>query len=265
MIKIGTTTLSPGAWMEETAWSGIQRGILEDMLNLRTVWSYQNRKQLQFELRLREQIILSSVELSRSGADYTTFEDARCNPNYWSKSAEGGFQIQPFVEPAAAIRDFYTNGSMYGFECATAMLIVLYKAVLESIGAQAFNKLFQDLYLFAWEYDKDLGLNTEKREEYLPADIQYFKNPDVSPQHMEFQGENVVFIEDGQYFGHGIGVVSGSQIISFLNQYRKPLSFRSAYMLDQSTRPDFRYLSQFTDASRIAVAKLGENTYRMNV
>lgn len=262
MIHLNGMPQTQGPWMNEAAASDIQRSILEDMLRLGTVWSYRHISQLQFELRLREQIILAAYALSQSLADYTTFENSRSNPVYWSRTPVGGFQIQPGVQPSAAIRDIYMNGTMYGFECATAMLIVLYKAVLETLGDKAFNKLFQGLYLYSWEYDKDLRLTTEQRKDYLPGDIQYFKNPDVSPRHMEFQGENAVFMGNHLYFGHGIGVVSGQEIITFLNRYRKPFSFRSAFLMDQSTRPDFQYLSQFTDSGRIAVAKLGTHTYR---
>lgn len=144
------------------------------------------------------------------------------------------------MRPTDAIRDIYVNGQLYGFECATAVIIVLYKAVLETIGTAAFDRLFANLYLYSWHHDSDLRLITVYGKRLaFPGDIVYFKNPDVDPEMIHWQGENAVKLNGDLYFGHGIGIMNAEGIISRLNRYRKPGSTVSAYLLDEATYPNF--------------------------
>ncbi|KAA8786977.1 protein-glutamine gamma-glutamyltransferase, partial [Paenibacillus amylolyticus] len=144
------------------------------------------------------------------------------------------------------IRDIWRNGRLYAFECATATVIVLYGGVLGSIREDAFNSLFRNLLLFDWHYDSDLRL-TEKngKELALPGDVLYFKNPDVSPETPEWQGENTIMLRENLYYGHGIGIASGQEIIRTLNHFRFPGSMTSAYLMDMVIYPDFLYLSRY--------------------
>src|SRR5690606_11785293 len=96
--------------------------------------------------------------------------------------------------PSDAIRDIFANGHLYGFECATAMIIVLYKAALDSIGEAAYNRLFANTYLYHWNVDRDLGLTTLPESRFIPGDILYFDNPEVDPSMPQWQGENVVYM-----------------------------------------------------------------------
>lgn len=227
------------------------------------VYQYDTPKQLSFELKLRESLVQSSIDLLHSGAAYAVFEQSYCNPAYWTLTPQGGFLLNPRTPSSKAIRDIYMNGTQYAFECATAMIIVLYKAVLDVLGDKTFDILFQDLLLWAWEYDQDLGLRTERRNDYLPGDIVYFKNPDVNPATPEFQGENAVVMGNGTYYGHGMGITTADEIISTLNSKRRFLSFRSAFLMDQVTRPDYLYLSQFVAGPmRVGIGKIGNTMYR---
>lgn len=123
------------------------------------------------------------------------------------------------------------------------MLIIYYHAVLNTIGKELFNRIFKYLYLYSWHSDSDLKLQTIDTDFLIPGDIVYFKNPDVNPQTPWWQGENAVVLEDGSYFGHGMGITSAEQIIHFLNENRKDNSTRSAYLHKTVTRPNFRYLA----------------------
>lgn len=52
-------------------------------------------------------------------------------------------------------------------------------------------------------------------------------------------------LREDWYYGHGIGIASGGEIIRTLNQFRVPGSRVSAYLMDMVIYPDFFYLSRF--------------------
>ncbi len=206
------------------------------------------------ESEARANIIAAARALNSSGAQFSTFQKSRCNERLWNRMEDGGFQLRGEVTPAAGIRDIYVNGSLYAFECATAMVIVMYKAVLDTVGESSFNLYFANMVLYDWHYDSDLRLVTyNDLAGTKPGDILYFMNPDYSPKTPEWQGENAIVMGDETYYGHGIGIVSAEAIISALNKHRKPAATRSAYMMNQYTSLDFTALSALVPGSSRAV------------
>lgn len=231
-------------------WSTFEWYWLQQLQNRPARYVYQSMDHLHFEWNLRESLVHAAEELDRSGVSFASFEDSRCNPVFWNRNAEGGFELRPDVTPANGIRDIWRNGHLYAFECATAAVIVLYGGVLGSIREDAFNSLFRNLLLFDWHYDSDLRLIEKNgKETALPGDVLYFKNPDVSPATPEWQGENTIMLRENWYYGHGIGIASGEQIIQTLNQFRFPGSRVSAYLMDMVIYPDFLYLSRYAKSS----------------
>lgn len=100
-----------------------------------------------------------------------------------------GFELNANVTPSAAINDIFVNGQLYAFECAMAMVMILYKATINMIGEAAFNRYFTGLYLWDWSYDSNLKLiTTFNQAELQPGDVVYFKNPDHDPAKPEWQG-----------------------------------------------------------------------------
>ena len=162
----------------------------------------------------------------------------------------GGFQLRSRATPADGIGDIFSNGNKYGFECATAVIIIMYKGVLDTLGVDLFNRLFPNLYLYSWEYDSDLGLITEYAPSAYaqPGDILYFKNPEVNSERMEWRGENVIKLSDDLYFGHGIGIHDADDIIAALNRHRVQGATKSAFLEDQFIYPNFATLSQHAPA-----------------
>lgn len=221
-----------------------------------------------FEFQLRQEIMAAAKLMNQSGARFADFQQSYCNPAFWELQPNGAFMLKAGVAPASAIRDIFYHGVAYAYECAVAMIMIYYKAVLEIFGDARFNELFHNLYLFSWHHDDDLGLVTRKTRTFIPGDVVYFSNPDVHPAHMESIGENAVVLENGLYFGHGIGIQSGPQMIAKLNTLRKPGAKRSAYLMNQATRPNFEYLMQYVNDSyrrqlkkRTIIGKIGENTH----
>lgn len=104
----------------------------------------------------------------RRGTDFSTFKNSRCNPRYWNRTAGGGFELKAGVSPSAAINDIFVNGQLYAFECAMAMVMILYRATISMIGENAFDRYFTDLYLWDWNYDSNLKMITT----FNPSELQ---------------------------------------------------------------------------------------------
>ena len=239
MIQISGVPLQPNAQWDL---DNIERTIIQHMLDAPVLYSYYSEHELLFEIKVRKNMIKSAHAMDQSQAQFTTFEYARCNPNYWQLTRQGGFLIRPDVQPADAILDIYRNSSLYGFECATAAVIIYYHATLYSIGSNLFNSLFQNLYLYSWHTDPDLGITTFHANHFLPGDVVYINNPDFDPNTPWFRGLNAVLLDDGRFFGHGFSIRTLEQMIETLNEFRKPGSQQSAYLATLVTRPSFNHL-----------------------
>lgn len=220
----------------------VEKTILQQMQTAPVLYSYNSEYELLFELTVRKNIIQSAKEMDKSQAAFTSFEYARCNPRYWQLTRAGGFLLRPDVRPADAIIDIYRNGSFYAFECATAIPIIYYYAILNSIGSERFNSLFQDLYLYSWHTDTDLGIITFYSDHFIPGDVLYVNNPDFDRKTPHFRGVNAVLLEDGRLFGHGFNIRTSEEMIRLLNETRKPDSQQSSYITKLVTRPSFKYL-----------------------
>lgn len=236
---VDTNTAIPGVNNDE-----IKLKIINIMQKSSYIYRFSTTKELLFILDMRKNIINASKMLYRSRMRFRTFKDSVCNEHYWRRTFEGGFLLKRDVMPSRAVNDIYANGQLYGTECATAIVIVYYKAVLDTFGEELFNRLFTDIYLMDWQnLNGRLKVTTDRKPpDTFPADCRYFKNPDVDPLTPEWQGENAIDLGNGYYYGHGVGITTGDRIIYALNNHRKPGSNVSAYLLDSSTNPDYKSL-----------------------
>lgn len=197
-----------------------------------------------FESRMRGEIVAAARAMNVGGTDFSTFENSRCNPMYWNRTANGGFELKANVAPSAAINDIFMNGQQYAFECAMAMVMILYRATISMIGEAAFNRYFTNLFLWDWNYDSNLKLiTTFNQPELQPGDVVYFKNPDHDPSKPEWQGENAIMLSNDSFYGHGLGIKNAAQMITSLNRERVPGSRISAYLTDEGLHPDFAYIA----------------------
>jgi len=213
----------------------------------------------EFEAKLRAAIVEAALALSKSSLSFAVFKNARCNPDYWTLTSNGGWRLKQGSTPADAIRDIFARGGNYATECATAMLIVYYKAILEVYGDELFNSTFKDnIYLMDWDVRdpllKSVGtMATLNGSPKITGDRAYFANPDHAPDLPQWQGENVIVLGDDRYYGHGIGVASGAHILASLNAKRASATSREAYLMDKAARPDFKRLADVMNKQSVAV------------
>jgi protein-glutamine gamma-glutamyltransferase len=220
---------------------------------------YDSIKQLKFELQLRKETVKAANQLHESGLRFAVFHKSKCNEDYWTRTENGGFSLNYGAEAGQAINDIFENGSLYATECATAMVIVIYKALLNVFGADLFNSVFQTVYLMNWHsldpVIREIGAPREAGD-ILIGDRAYFKNPDVNPKTPEWQGENVIVLPDELYYGHGIGIMNANRIIRALNQNRKSGASRSAYLMQSVSRPNYKRLAEVFYGSAPVTASL---------
>jgi protein-glutamine gamma-glutamyltransferase len=221
---------------------GKQRDIYLALEASHEIFHYLSEFELLFELRLRDNIIKAALDLNGSDVAFSSFHQSNFNPKYWVRG-RNGYLLRPDALPSEAISDIFSNGKMYGFECSTAMVIVLYKAVLDTIRVSDFNYLFNGLLVWNWNSDPDLGIITRRGTEFILGDIIYFNNPDF--REPIWRGVNAIVLGNGTYYGHGIGIKTAAEMIATLNTLRKEGATRSAYMLKQHSRLNVRYLFQF--------------------
>lgn len=233
--------------------NSVERQLLEQMSKSADTYRYDTLEQLKFELSLRREIVNAARALNRSGLRFAVFHKSECNPEYWDRTSNGGFRLKSGVRPSDAIGDIFKNGQKYATECATAMVIVYYGALLEVFAEETFNRLFPSIYLMNWHELKpllrEIGM-PKSVADILLGDRCYFRNPDVNPKTPELQGENVIVLPNGLYYGHGMGIVNAGQIIRVLNANRKEGATQSAYFVeDSAARPNFKRLAEASQSA----------------
>lgn len=245
MIKIANSSIDPNTIKANFAPNSVENKVLDILLSSGELYFYSSQNQLLFELKLRKSIVNAAKDLNKSRFSFRIFRKSICNRNYWNRTGEGGFELKDGVRPSEAINDIYVHSSLYGTECSTAIIIVYLKALADVFPDEQFDRMFSGIYLMNWQHiDPDMGISDNMRpSDYLPGDCRYFKNPDVDPLKPEWQGENVFLLENGLYYGHGIGIMPGDRIIEELNKKRIAGSTTSAYLLRSVKRPNFKYLS----------------------
>ncbi|WP_273124015.1 protein-glutamine gamma-glutamyltransferase [Metabacillus sp. HB246100] len=273
MITIGNKVAS-GNQLSSQSLSPEQIEMVEKMNRYPNNYVFSSYSHFQFTLMLRQHIIQASRNLLASKVKFRTFRTSYCNGQYWQLTSQGGFKLKPQARPSEAIQDIYENGRLYGFECATAIVIIFYTAVLYSIDHHQFDRLYQGLYLRDWQSDEDLPIYTRRGNDFLPGDCLYFKNPQFDPNTPQWQGENVIDLGNDLYFGHGIGIKTAEGIVESLNKKRSPYATESAHLLSQVTRIDDSYLFQFASGlsrglhvnfitSKKIAARVGRNYFSL--
>jgi protein-glutamine gamma-glutamyltransferase len=257
MIRIAGVELDLKKFLDKYPLEGVEIEIAERLSKSSKTYEYSSEDELLFETGIRRNIIRSSMELYRGRLGFRTFHESRCNEAFWERREDGGFELKKDVRASDGIRDIFKNTRKYATECATAIVIIFYAAVLDAFSDDLFNTAFHELTLMNWmQMDELMGIVTyRKLTDYLPGDCRYFRNPDVNPLTPEWQGENTIDLSGGNYYGHGIGIGNAERIIKALNDNRIEDAQASAYLMDTATRPNFLNLYEYKKhAASIAAA-----------
>ena len=201
---------------------------------------------------LRDRVIIGGAmvgaaeEMDRAAHHFALIKDQTFNATYWTPQGNGTFALRPGVRPSVAVDDLFAHPDAYRFECATALVITQYKAMRDLLGARDFDRVAQKLRIGPWQSESTLDEHTriwghddveataEKKATLRAGDYGYFKNWDVSPEGAAegWQGENVVYLGDGRFYGHPFGIADEQTIVDHLNRQRTPGSSKSASFLD---------------------------------
>jgi hypothetical protein len=223
------------------------------------------------DLVFRQRVVEAAHDLAAGGAQFSpSHQSDKVNSALWTMGYGGKIQARKFLpndqlgKPSAALQDIFDNGNAYAFECATAMMVIYHKAILDHIGADKFDALFSQprmLSFFRWSIEDEDYTKVKKlveddkiiKQPPKPGAHYYFLNPDASDENSAFGGENVLYLGDGTYYAHGIVGDSGSyivtedEIMATLSALRKP---------GATTKPHRIGLELEMDA--LKVAKLAE-------
>lgn len=246
MIRISGSLVEIDPLLNKYTAAKIETEIIKTLHSSSTLYDYDSMKEFAFELTLRNSIVKASKDLAKTKFTFKAFKEAYCNSDYWKLTSAGGFLLKTGVKSSTAILDIYSNSSKYATECATAIVIVYFKALVDVLSEKLFLKLFPDIYLYSWMHlDPDLGIyDFENPPDFLPGDCRYFMNPEHDVDKPEWQGENAIDLGNRDFYGHGIGIASDKQIIKELNSLRKHGSKTSAYLMNSAKRPNFKHLAK---------------------
>lgn len=245
MIVIAGNPFDITDLLSEYSSRSVEYEVLKKLADSSAEYRYDNIEQLKFELALRKETVEAAIKLAGSGFRFAVFHDSEGNEDFWDRTENGGFKVKDGISPFDAIDDIYQHGRKYATECATAMMIVYYRALSQVLGKDLFDKMFPGIYLMDW-YIRHTVLDSIgtpiKVDDKLIGDRGYFNNPDVDPEHPEWQGENVIILPNDKFYGHGVGVTTAERIIDSLNHSRKKDPTEVAYFMDEVSRPDFKLI-----------------------
>lgn len=180
------------------------------------------------EIAFRARVVTAAKDLAASGASFAgSAAGDKVNKALWTMGFGGRMQVRKFLpdgeigKPSTALRDIFHNGRAYGFECATAMMVIYHKAILDHVGDAAFDAMFTEpkhLAFFRWSIEDDDFLEVKKLV-HKPVPLQpgshyYYTNPDASAENSAFGGENVLYLGEGQFYAHGIVGSSGTYLVT---------------------------------------------------
>lgn len=247
MIYINNKPLDIEELLSNYIADSVERKMINKLSKSNEKYYYSNIEELKFELLFRKEIVHAADLLNKSGMQFKVFRQSKCNEKFWNRSSDGGFKLKKNIKASEAIGDIFKNGRKYGTECATAMIIVYLGALLNIFSQKNYDELFTEIILMNWHRIhpllKEVGY-VNKIKDPLPGDRRYFDNPDVDPIHPEWQGENVIDMGEGIYYGHGAGKRTEKEFISKLNKLRKKNPKKSAYLMEEAGRPNFNNLAK---------------------
>lgn len=205
-------------------------------------------------------LVNACEEMDRARHRFSSFAEQSFSGAMWMprEGERTTFQVKPGVKPSVAVQHICAHPDEYRFECATAIVIVYYKAILELIGPEDFDRAYPELKIGPWNYDSKLephirltgSSRTEAaataRASLQVGDYTFIRNWDVTREARAggWQGENVIYLGNGRFYGHPFGIATDAEIIEFLNERRMPGSTRSASLSEVRRRIESSILDE---------------------
>lgn len=191
------------------------------------------------QARVSKSMVDASEKMHAAGISFQLIKNHKANPDFWNVDASGTLTLKPGIKASDAINDMLSNNGKYGYECATGLVATYYVAMLDLLGPKDFDRVASDLRIGPWDMENDLerlmkethpdgGWNAEvplkNPDKLLPGGYYYFRNWDVTDEARArgWQGENVIYLGGGKFYGHGIGLGPGSDFVTKLKAESKP-------------------------------------------
>ena len=179
------------------------------------------------------------------GDDFPCFINQRLNPAYWTlvDASMGVYSLNERKNASEAVKDILTHPDKYKIECATAIKLVLHQALLETIGAERYDRAAAGLRIGSGPYEGVLKtVMVRESASGRPADkfpgiaagdfvgtLQtgdgvYMVNlrPKPGSQAGGWGGENALSLGEGRFYGHPIGEAAGQAIVDKLKENWDP-------------------------------------------
>jgi len=188
------------------------------------------------------------------------------NPTFWKlmppPEATGTFN--PVKRPSAAVRDILDNPSLYAYDCATGAVAATYMALVKMLDAAVFDQTFDKLYIGPRSFDPQLQRILDKHGSddlskkgnvalLKPGDIVYFNNPGALQEHVDegWKGENAIYLGDGKYYAHPLGIKTADEILADLLAMCPPfddpdVSFPKPYFVSRHWRPNMSKVGELS-------------------
>ena len=190
------------------------------------------------QTRVSKAMVDASEKMNSAGVPFAITTNHKANADFWTVGVGGTLELKPGVKPSEALEDIAQNPSKYGYECATGLVVVYYQAILDLIGPEDFDRIASDLILGPWQMEDSLaslmvnrhpkpgqGTETDLGDHTLvPGNYYYFRNWDVTDEARArgWQGENVIYLGEGRFYGHGIGLGDADMFVGKLSSEMKP-------------------------------------------
>ncbi|MFC1610801.1 hypothetical protein ACFL6C_07575 [Myxococcota bacterium] len=229
------------------------------------------------DANFRMRVVEAAFDLAASGVEfsYCSATDS-VNNKLWTRFGyrmqvrknlqKNGMDSGELGSPAKGLRDIFKERSRgvaqkrtYGFECATAIMVILHKAILDTVGDEVFDKWFSDPSLLTFDrfyeknkHYKDVEVISKKKvdlDDLVPGTCYYVENPDALDQ--AFLGENVVYLgfinDKHRFYAHGI-VGASPYVVTYHELMR---SLRALRKRGSKVEPFFSNFSRSINTNKL--------------
>jgi len=148
----------------------------------------------------------------------------RFDPSFWNGSTPKG-------SPYDAVHDIWNHPDQYRLGCFRATSAVFGYGISQAIGRHKFNTLWGQGRLEEISLNKGLVRQQDHspKDDWIPGDWGYVRNTGTTHPPAGLEGENIVYLGNGKYWGFPGGIKSLNQWINKVrswNNASKLLSVR---------------------------------------